>query len=172
MAIPGRTAARRRHQRVTDRVPFRQRHLSTRAWASRRRAAVADAPSAPPSPAQLCIRLDAGCRCRWFRTRLEASAPPPCGAAARARRRRTASCRSRRAAAGRRGRSRWQTRRPPPRGPGPDAAQVIGTQGAAPRGPPRSTGAGEDPPGAIGGVREPNARQPPPSRPPDRARRS
>ena len=26
----------------------------------------------------------------------------------------------------------WQTRRPPPRGPGPDAAQVIGTQGAAP----------------------------------------
>ena len=44
--------------------------------------------------------------------------------------------------------------------------------GGGPRGPPRSTGAGEAPPGAIGGVREPNARQPPPSRPSDRARRS
>ena len=37
----------------------------------------------------------------------------------------------------------WQTRRPPPREPGPDEAQVIGRRGGA-RGPPRSTSAGED----------------------------
>ena len=38
----------------------------------------------PPSPAQLCVRLDAGCRCRWFGTGSLGSGqtrrPPPAGA--------------------------------------------------------------------------------------------
>ena len=72
----------------------------------------------PPSPAQLCVRLDAGCRVPAVSPGPAGGSrerPPPLRAAARARRRRTASCRSRRAA-GRRRQSRGRpsrTRRRP-----------------------------------------------------------